>query len=433
MNHRSKTSRRRSPSLRAVGAGFTILLFSMLGACDSLLEVENPGAVEASDLENPALAGTILNSALGQFECAYTSYVVSTSLLADEMINSSGWLNINPWGWRGLELETITGVCAGGRGTTVLGAYTPLQQATFLTSSGAELIAAFPEEEIVGDKNEMLGLLAAYGGYSHLLLGEGFCEMAIAEGSLLQPAEVIAMAETKFTEAIGYAQQIGDEELEYFALLGRARARLDLGNTTGAYDDASEIPEGFVRYSEYSTVDASRENRVYNLNVLNLYVSANPAAYGDLTVGVVPEPDTRVVIEDAGAKGNDGATDHWYQRKYTAADANIPIASWEEAKLIMAEAELAEAEQHLTDLRTAQGLPADDLIGLSLQSDADILEVVLEERRRQLWLEGHRLNDMLRHDIEFPQGTNHKGQLYGPITCMPLPEQERRANPNIPS
>lgn len=431
MNHRSKTSRRRSRGLRAAGAGFTILLFSMLGACDSLLEVENPGAVEASDLENPALAGTIVNSALGQFECAYTSYVVSTSLLADEMINSSGWLNINPWGWRGLELETITGVCAGGRGTTTLGAYTPLQQATFLTSSGADLIAAFPEEDVVGDKNEMLGLLAAYGGYSHLLLGEGFCEMAIAEGSLLQPAEVIAMAEAKFTAALGFAQQIGDEELEQFALLGRARARLDLGNTTGAYDDAAMIQEGFARYAEYSTVDASRENRVYNLNVLNLYVSANPETYADLTVGALNEPDTRVVIEDAGAKGNDGATDHWYQRKYNASDANIPIASWEEAKLIMAEARLDEAETHINELRAAQGLP--DLVLTGLESDAELLDIVLEERRRQLWLEGHRLNDMLRHDIEFPQGTNHKGQLYGPITCMPLPEQEKRANPNIPA
>ena len=431
MNHKSNMSRRRPRGLRALGAGFTILLFSMLGACDSLLEVENPGAVEAADLQNPALAGTIVNSALGQFECALTSYVISTSLLADEMINSSGWLNINPWGWRGLELESITGVCAGGRATTNLGAYTPLQQAVFLTNTGTELITAFPEEDVVGDKNEMLGLLAAYGGYSHLLLGEGFCSMAIAEGPLLQPAEVIAMAETKFSAAIQLAQQIGDEDLENFALLGRARARLDLGNTAGAYDDAAAIPAGFVRYAEYSTVDASRENRVYNLNGLNLYVSANAAQYDGLTVGAAAVPDTRVVIEDANAKGNDGATDHWFQRKYDSSGADIPIASWEEAKLIMAEARLAEAETHINELRAAQGLP--DLVVTGGESDAELLDIVLEERRRQLWLEGHRLNDMLRHGIEFPQGSNHKGQLYGPITCMPLPEQEERANPNIPS
>jgi hypothetical protein len=326
-------------------------------------------------------------------------------------------------------------VCAGGRGTTTLGAYTPLQQAAFLTTSGAELITGFPAEEVVGDKDEMLGLLAAYGGYAHLLLGEGFCEMAIAEGPLMQPGEVVEMAEAKFTEAIGFAQTAGNDDLVLMATLGRARARLDLGDLSGAYTDAAVVAaeEGFVWSAEYSTIDASRENRVYNLNVLNLYVSANPAQYGDLTVGVVAEPDTRVVIEDAGAKGNDGATDHWYQRKYTAAGADIPMASWAEAKLIMAEARLDEAETHLTDLRSAQGLSATDLVGLSTQSDAEILDVVLEERRRQLWLEGHRLNDMLRHDIEFPQGSNHKGQLYGPITCMPLPEQEKRANPNIPA
>jgi hypothetical protein len=61
----------------------------------------------------------------------------------------------------------------------------------------------------------------------------------------------------------------------------------------------------------------------------------------------------------------------------------------------------------------------------------DHLADVLEERRRQLFSEGHRLNDMLRHDIPFPEGLNHKGQAYGNITCMPLPEQEKRANPEI--
>lgn len=430
MNHRSMTSRRRSSRLRAVGAGCTALLFSMLGACDSLLEVENPGAVEAADLENPQLAGTIVNSALGQFECAYNSYVVSTSLLADETINSSSWLNINPWGWRGVELETIDGSCPGGRAATGLGAYTPLQQAVYLTTDGTRLIEGFPAEEIVGDRSEMLGLLAAYGGYAQLLLGEGFCEMALHEGPLMTPDEVITASIGEFDAAIAHAQAAGNAELEMLATLGRARAQLDLGNTEGAYLDAATVTDGFVWYAEYSTIDGSRENRTYNLNHLNLYVSANPA---DAALMIDGAPDPRVQIEDANAKGNDSATDHWYQLKYDAANSPIPIASWEEAKLIMAEARPEEAVAHLTELRTAQGLPTGDLAALGGMSNADVVAFVLEERRRQLWLEGHRLNDMLRHDLEFPQGTNHKGQLYGPITCMPLPQQERRANPNIPT
>jgi len=132
-----------------------------------------------------------------------------------------------------------------------------------------------------------------------------------------------------------------------------------------------------------------------------------------------------------GDTGNDSATEQWFQLKYTAAGSDIPIASWEEARLILAEARLDEAVTHINELRAAQDLAP--LVTTGLETDPELLDIVLEERRRQLWLEGHRLNDMLRHDIEFPQGSNHKGQLYGPITCMPLPEDEKRANPNIPS
>jgi hypothetical protein len=418
--------RRGGRGTRALAVG-ALALVASLAACDSLLEVENPGAVEASDLDNPALAQTLVNGALGQFECAYTSYVISTSLLADETINASGWLNINGWGWRGLELETITGSCPTGRTATGLGAYTPLQQAAYLTSDGARLIEGFDEADVGGDKAEMLALLEAYGAYARLLLGEGFCEMALDQGPLMAPSEVVTLSEERFTQALTLAQAAGNTELEYMARVGRARARLDLGDAEGAYADAALIPEGFVWSAEYSTIDGVRENRVYNLNVLNRYVSVQPASYADLMVEGVP--DTRVLAENSGVPGHDGATTHWYQGKYPSAGSPIPIASWAEAKLIMAEAHLDEAKTHIDELRAAQSLPALTVTGT--ETDPELLAIVLEERRRQLWLEGHRLNDMLRHDLPFPQGANHKGQLYGPITCMPLPEQEKRANPNI--
>jgi len=424
----STMNRRRGRAARVVANAAGVLLIGALGACDSLLEVENPGAVEAGDLENPAMAPTIVNGALGQFECAYTSYVASTSVLASETINSSSWLNINGWGWRGLELETITGSCPGGRGATGLGAYTPLQQAVYLTSEGSRLIEGFPDEA-VPDKEAMLGLLAAYGGFAHLLLGEGFCEMTIDQGPIIPLSDVLRMAEERFTAAIAHAQAAGNGDLALMARAGRARARLDLGELEDAYADADAIPQGFVWNAEYSTIDGVRENRMYNLNVFNRYISVDPVRYG--TVMIDGAADPRVPAEDSGLPGHDGATAHWYQLKYDSPASPIPMASWEEAKLIMAEARLSEAEAHIDELRAEQGLPPLNLTGA--ESDAELLDIVLEERRRQLFLEGHRLNDMLRHDLDFPAGANHKGQVYGPITCMPLPEQEKRANANIPT
>jgi starch-binding outer membrane protein, SusD/RagB family len=398
-----------------------LLLLPGLGACDALLDVDNPGSVDARDLNNPLLAETLVNSALGRFECAYTSYVASTGILSGEFINSSTWLDVNSWGWRGVELFTIVGSCPGGRNATSLGAYAPLQQARYLAEDNARLIQGFPDD-LVPAKNLMLGRLAAYAGYSTLLLGEGFCEMAIDESPLMPRQQVVARAEERFTSAIALAQAAANEQLRLLAVAGRARSRLNQGNLTGAASDAEQIPEGFVWYAEYSTIDGSRENRLFNLNRRNRVLSVDPIEYGSLELG--GEPDPRVPAMNSGLVGHDQNTPHWYQDKYRTADAFIPMASWAEAQLILAEARPAEAEAAINRLRTSQGLPA-------YQPSGDHLADVLEERRRQLFLEGHRFNDMLRHNLGFPQGTNHKGQAYGPVTCMPLPEQERRNNPNI--
>jgi starch-binding outer membrane protein, SusD/RagB family len=363
----------------------------------------------------------MVNSALGQFECAYTSYVATTGILANEYINASSWLNINTWGWKGLELHSIAGGCPGGSDATGLGAYTPLQQARYLAEEAARLIEGFAEED-VPDKSDMLGHLAAYAGYAYVLLGEGFCEMAIDQGPIIPLADVLRMGETRFSEAIAHAQAAGNDELRLLATAGRARARLDLGDLAGAATDAEQIPEGFVWNAEYSTVDGVRENRVYNLNRRNRYLSVEPNSYGNVMVGSMEDP--RVPAAASGLRGHDGATMHWFQDKYTSADAPIPMASWAEAQLIIAEARPAEAVAAINRLRASQDIP---LLG----PGGDPLALVLEERRRQLFSEGHRLNDMLRHDLAFPTGFNHKGQAWGPITCMPLPEQEKLNNPNI--
>jgi hypothetical protein len=56
---------------------------------------------------------------------------------------------------------------------------------------------------------------------------------------------------------------------------------------------------------------------------------------------------------------------------------------------------------------------------------------VVEERRRALWLEGQRMNDMLRLHLPFASGTAPNGHKYGTQTCFPLPLIERIGNPNI--
>lgn len=150
--------------------------------------------------------------------------------------------------------------------------------------------------------------------------------------------------------------------------------------------------------------------------------------YWNLKVGAVPDP--RVDVEDRKGKGVDAATPMWVARKYPADESPIPIATWREAKLIIAEAEGGQtAVAMINELRARYGLPA-----FSSASAAEIQAQVVEERRRELFLEGHHLYDLRRLNLPLnpPPGTPHpKGGVYGDQRCLPLPDIERRANPNL--
>jgi hypothetical protein len=94
-------------------------------------------------------------------------------------------------------------------------------------------------------------------------------------------------------------------------------------------------------------------------------------------------------------------------------------------------------------LHTAAGLPAYDGTG---QTAAQVLAQVIEERRRELFMEGQRLGDMNRYKLPrlpadgaaFPNGGTYvsaacpgadaQGYPFG----FPLPDVERNNNPNIP-
>jgi hypothetical protein len=416
--HRELTrrlSRRALPLLVAVVPGLT--------ACSSLLDVTNPASVQAADLDNPLLAQTMVNSAVGRFECAYVNHLVGISMIGHEIINTSGWAAINSWGMRSATLKDVTGApgCPDDRTSNAMGSYTPLQQARYLAEDGARRITAFADAD-VPNKTRMLATLEAYAGYATLLLGEGFCEMAFDEGPLMTRQQSFQRAEARFTAAIAQAQGAANTNLRLLATLGRARARLDLKNMAGAAADADQIPAGFVFNAEYSTVTGMRENRFYNMINVNKFIGVEPAKYGNVMLGTVQ--DKRVPVVDTKTFGQSGGDAWWRQDKYTSASAPIVLASWAEAQLIIAEARPADAVAAINRLRTAQGLPA-------YVPSSDVLADVLEERRRQLFLEGHRLNDMLRHNLPFPTGLNHRRETWGPVTCLPLPDQEKRNNPNI--
>jgi hypothetical protein len=78
-----------------------------------------------------------------------------------------------------------------------MGAFFGLQQARIQSEDAYRLISEFPDEE-VHEKERSLAKLAAYNGYAHILLGEGFCEMTLDGGPRMSPNEVLDIARQEF-------------------------------------------------------------------------------------------------------------------------------------------------------------------------------------------------------------------------------------------
>ena len=404
-----------------------------LAACNSILDVENPGSVPADALADPTLAPALAAAATQSLQCGVIQYAATAGMLSGEYLNSNGFVDNHPWEWRGIqEIKAAPGNCNYGRATTAMGFYTPLQQARFQLEDAFKRMDAFTDAQ-VPNRALLLAQMRAYVGYADLLLGEGMCEMTMDNGPKMTRAEVFAAAEARFTDAITRATAVNDASLLNMARVGRARARLDLKNLVGAASDAILVPSGFVRNAEFTEGGAAqRENRIYNLTIRNEYLSV-AIPYRNLTVngvsGTVADP--RVRVKDAGKKANDGVTPLFQQQKFIAQTGGTshPIASWNEAQLIYAEAVGGQQGfDALNAVRAANGVPT--LTGPAPTGQA-FTDLVLEERRRQLFSEGQRYGDMLRYNLPFVKGVTLKGNTYSDLTCVPLPDVETRNNPNF--
>jgi hypothetical protein len=264
--------------------------------------------------------------------------------------------------------------------------------------------------------------------------------------------QVLELAKARFTDAITLATTANNTDILNMALVGRARVNLDLLDFAGALTDANRVTAGYVKNITRDDSDARRYDAFceYITCATNRHATVAPN-YRNVTWAGVADP--RVAVTTKNQLAFDNAQIHYYPtNKHTSRSFPLILASYKEARLIVAEAsarqgagDLPTARTIINALHTAAGIPGYDLAGTDNQ--AQVVAQVIEERRRELFTEGgHRLNDQLRFrgtawNIPFkgeagsihPTGVDATGLPYGSTTCFPLPTVERIGNPNIGS
>jgi hypothetical protein len=406
--------------------------FVVAGAgCHNVLDVQLPGRIPTDLLGDPTTAPTLAASVVADFECAFSKYVLTTSTLGDDFLGASGNLNAKNWGTKKIYEDDTANEqngCAG-----AYGAYTPLQTARFQSDDILKRLNGWTDDQAKVPLAPLRAKVAVYGGFAYTLLGEGFCAMRLdGEKSIKTPAEVLAIAKSKFDAALPLVNAMadGDAKTELLNLLyvGRARTLLDLKDGAGATADAALVSAGFEFFATRSVDAATRYNDAWYL-MSELYNSSVDPAYRNLMVGTKPDPRVQVAAgPDVGLppKAFDGVTPLYVvtNKNFSRADP-MRMASFIEAQLIRAEALGGAEAVSIINARRDQ-LQLDEYTGPT--DDASIKALILDERNREFFMEGgQRYNDLLRFSIPWKVGNDQNGVPYGTTTCMPLPKSERIA------
>lgn len=408
----------------------------VVAACGDPLDVVTTSRIPAENIETPANAQLLVDGAIADFECAFASYVVNSATVGEEFIYAQQTADRTPPDARRTTLNDTryaTSSC------TALGIYGPIQTARNSAESVLGYLKGWSDTEVPTNRTNLIAISATYAGYAYVLLGEGFCTMAVSKintdrsiqyGGEIQRDSVFRLAVARFTEAIAAATTTGNTEMIRTSYVGRARAKLNMGDYTGAKADAQLVPAGFVKNATYAATVGRRTNLVWSDNALNNRSSSIGVPYR--TIGDTRVPVTATTFVTAAT----GIT-HFYQTKYADGSAPIPLATHEEAQLIIAEADiraggagLVTALPIINASRTRGGQGA--FTGVT---QANYLTELVDQRRRELFLESHHLGDVLRFSITPTPaaGTAYHfgGGVYGSQICFPLPAAERLNNPLI--
>jgi hypothetical protein len=427
----------RAMGLTAMG---TLLTAGFLTACKGdPLSVPSPTQVAANGLYIPANAQLLVNGAVGDFECGFNSYTVLGGLIGDELNDATQTADRFPYDARTLTRSDRRYAV---NGCDALGAYAPLQASRVSADAIRKALESWTDAQ-VPSRQLLLAQANLAEAYSMLLLSEGFCTTTFTTydesqnpvyGTELQRKDAALAAESQFSAAITAAQAAGaaGTQLLNAAYVGRARARLDQDNLVGARADAALVPSGF-EYDVTTGATSRRINRIFAeagdptvsqaSSVGNYYRNLNDARVPTTYRGLVIRGDSI-----------------FQELKYTAAEAPIPLATYREAQLIIAEADIASNPANtvlIINAARARGT-ATGYAGqgpyTGAVTPAALKAEVVEQRRRELWLDSHHLGDMIRYSLPLspPPGTAYRnGGTYGSNVCLPLPDIERLNNPNL--
>lgn len=409
---------------RAVVAAAIVL--GLIG-CSDLLKVNNPGSLQEGQLSDPALEQFIINGVIGEFQAAYVNYAFWSGVLADESFTD------HPNFAREFALHRFTD-----DDVTNGEVYGTLQRARQSADDAADRVKKMQGANAGSSLNVARALI--YGGYSYVLLGEGFCEAPVNLSAPLPSNELFARAIARFDEGITIATAAANigtnsaaaQDLISLARVGAARASLKKGDRDKARVYATPVLNTYERLAYYSA------NSVREYNSLPLVVRATQPWLGmhptfqGLNDVRVPQPavtrpslNSHPIFPPLKPSMYSGWTGIGVPQPIEVT-THIRFASGLEARYIGVEADgpIAAMLTFVNGRRAVGGKPPVNLSGSALVAE------FRTQRAIDFYLTGQRLGDLRRYleagtDL-FPTGKFPVSEdTYGSKHCFIVPQNQK--------
>lgn len=418
---------------RAVHGVAALGLAVTLGACDSLLEVENYGAVPEEDVTDPNFIPELTNAAISAFQEDYGFLVYAGAIFSDEAVSGHNYEQ-----WQQIDLRIISD-----NNLMVRDIYAAAQTARGI---GDDVVGRL--REVVESPESSLELATAltYTGYSYIQLGEYFCYAPIESmGPAVESPGILAAAVERFDEAISILTNLSGTKATHMlnlARVGAARASLQQGKFQDAIAYASDVPEDFTAWIKHAESPTTLRNYLSSATKGTNRSIGVDAFFRDLN-------DPRIRHDTVAVRGHNKKTDLWTPYQSSS------YSEWTDSTVVTI--------GNTTDIRFASGLEARYIIAeAGGMSDAELLDFINErravggqapytgtdlqaelrdQRRRDFFLDGHRLGDLRRYiDLygvdQFPSGPHPNDKEWGwgrysSATCFVPYMNERIGNPNF--
>lgn len=414
-------------------------------ACKGLLDVPNPQAFGNDALNNAIILKTVTDGAEGVLHQAFDDMVQVTELASDDMESTSTWLD-----WEDISEGRLR------HDWPTAGSFSnpqdQLLRARFAAQSAQDRVAS-----VLGaaaSSSPLRAQVLLVDAIADLLIGMGWCEGPLGVNTARQPdTEFFKQAVTKFTAGLTAAQAITTDAVARdkwvsLAYAGRARANLLAGKYAEAKADAQAVAPNFVYNAIYAegapttqstTGNQFHQNRNRSGGLRRMYFSrvheispdpVNGTGEAYLRDWYDPTVDDRrmAVTHKTGQLGVNNRFAYYGITKYSDRAAAMRMFSKIESNLIEAEVAMRNGDYtteasilNAARTRTGVGLPA---IAVPTTAAAG-QNALLNERQAELWVEGHRLQDIARFGLT--------AALLGPAhaTKLPLSRTEILNNTNM--